>query len=204
VFGTWGSNTAASNSDIADGDGDTFTFLRSLDNTVANQSSGLWYTLSSAGGHTDVTFNRADKFTGLIALEVSGLASSSVDDGGSTNNNSAGSSAANGDVATSFSTTVDGDGIFAFFFDSKNNTTTYTAGTSPFNFTIPSNAQNSVYAMAVEWGVQTTHASIAAAITANTTNNFDAVVGAFKAATVVVPVIQMMTVADQSMVGSCI
>jgi hypothetical protein len=113
-------------------------------------------------------------------MEFSGISTSSPDDGGATGTELSGSTSTNGDTVGSWTTTTNGDLILAMFYDSHNNTTVWTAGTTPLTFSLV--VSDTTMGMAVQWGVQTTAGSINPAATGNTTTVYDSLGTALLAA----------------------
>lgn len=192
--GTWAYNTTrtALSGDVTDAGSDTFTVLTQVNDTVNTQILALYYTPSSTGGFKNVTLNSAGMagvfgvgFDGIVVLEVSGLGATSSDTGNTHDAHAGGSLATNGDTAGSFTPTANGDLIIAVF-DSESGgslASTWSAGTSPVAYTIPTNGQfNSAgQVIAIEYAVQTTAVAVNPTITYSATDGYIAIGWSFKA-----------------------
>lgn len=177
-------------STATDGGSDSFTLLAQSNDTVHTQYGGLWFCNSSVGGFTTVTVSFSTiasgfGFSTMTVYEVSGLAASASDTG--TTNvvaAGAGSSATNGDTAGAFTVGQTGELIVGGFFNDNGSATTWTAGTSPIVFTIPSGASTSLGGVnphTLEYSVWAGSGSVNPTITLGTTDGYIAVGWGFKA-----------------------
>lgn len=170
---------------------DAFTFLGPANDGVNDQYGGLWFCNSSAGGFKDVTFKDGTTlgvgaFSTMTVFEVSGLAANASDTGASNLVAAgAGSSATNGDTSGSFSVSQTGELIVAgFFTDTSGTAQSWTAGTSPIAFTIPTNGSTSLGGSnphVMEYAVWTGSGPVNPTITLPTTDGYIAIGWGFKA-----------------------
>jgi hypothetical protein len=175
VYVFWSAATAPSpaTGDISDASSDTFTYITSLYNGV-DQAIGAMYLAATVTASTTVaTFNCSARtatlncvgFEGIVAFEVHGGSRASD---GFNSRFYTGASSANFDACTAFSTTVDGDLLVMGATDVLDNSTTFSAGTTPITFTVPANGRSANLLATMEYGVQTTHnASTNPAFTGN-------------------------------------
>lgn len=180
-------------STATDGGSDTFTFLQQINDAANGQYGGLWFCNSSVGGFTTVTtkfsnFTSGDGFGTMTVYEVSGLAAGASDTG-ATNlvAGGSGSSATNGDTAGSFTPSQSGELVIGCFFNDSGGGTTWTAGTSPNVFTIPSGGSiqlgGGVNPHAIEYVIYNSTSAINPTVTLGGTGGYIAISWGFKPAT---------------------
>lgn len=207
---SYGSTPTYLGSTAIDGGLDAFTLLTQANDTTNLQFGGLWFCNSSAGGFTTVTV----KFSGfaggvgsgtMTVLEVSGLAASASDTGATHITAAGGSSSTNGDTSGSFTTSQAGELIIAGFFNDNGAGTTWTAGTSPITFTIPSGGSTSLGGAnphAVQYGIQGAAGAINPAITLGAAGGYLAIGWGFKPAAGGTQFTQSLTAATASFAGA--
>jgi hypothetical protein len=183
VYGTWLASAAptpaASNVTVA---GSTCSVLDSVTDG-ADTANALYLCTGVTTGTTTATLNLTSDATmnavtsSANAAIIFEIHNTTVKDGSTHAANTAGTTATNGEVCGSGFTTTHGSDLIIFAITDRQSfgSTTWTAGTSPISFTIPTNGQVSNKLMAVEYGTQSSAGAITPAITANTTDNYDAV-----------------------------
>jgi hypothetical protein len=184
--GTSGSTPVPATGDVSDASSDTFTYVNNMYSSLDTANAAMYLTTTATAGTTVVTYNclartstlKCGGFEGIVAFELKG--GQRLSDGSATINSTTGTTAANGDVCTSFTTLQNGDFIAFGATDITNNTTTFTAGTSPLTFTVPSNATSPNLLAEMEYGYQSTAGAINPAFTANTSHHYGGVCMAVK------------------------
>lgn len=177
VFWATTAANAPATGDISDPSSDTFTFVTSKFDSTNSAAGAMHLATTVTAGTTTLTFNclartatlHCNGFQGFVAFEVHG--GSRVSDG-SNSVNAAGSTTANADVCTSITTGTSGDLIVFGATDTVSNTTTFSAGTSPLSFTVPTNGSTTNKLATMEYGTQSSAGSINPAFTGSTTNTY--------------------------------
>lgn len=179
VFWSPSSSPTPATGDITDPSGDTFTFINNVYAPTDAAGSAMYLATTVTAGTTVLTFKcstntatlKCGGFEGMTAFEIHG--GSRLADG---NNKTAGSppptgsTSSNADVCASFTPATSGDLIVFGATDVISNSTTFTAGTSPLTFTVPTGGSSTNLLSTMEYGTQTSAAAINPAFTGNSTN----------------------------------
>lgn len=191
-----GCNTAGSGTAVSDNVNGAWTLAKAGSDVPNTQQLEIWYfNGNTSTGKPTVTVARTGGIDMIMFIwEKTGQATSSITDG-SNSNVAADTATTNGTLCGSITTTADGDLLVGFVACDSAGPSSYVAGTSPMTFTLRG---SSVLGLAVEDGVQVSHAAINAAFTGDGAGaNYLAIAAAFKPAASTAKVAYNQAVAAQ-------
>jgi hypothetical protein len=176
-----GSASAPATGDITDASSDTIAFVVNNDDSTNFSDAAMYLGTTATAGTTVFNFKCLTRtatllcggFEGIVGFEVHG--GSRLPDGSAVATNRSGSTSTNADLCSSFTPGTSGDLILFGATDNNNNTTTFSAGTSPITFTVPANGRSANLLATMEYGTQPSAGAINPTFTGNTTNVYDGV-----------------------------